>query len=66
MGFGIAVVNQGIDVAIRNRIHTAAAPAITAIGSAKLDELFSAHGSTTGTTIAGNHFDSSFVNKFHE
>ena len=66
VGFGIAVVNQGIDVAIGNCIDTAAAPAITTIGSTELDELFAAHGSTTGTTVASNYFDSSFINKFHE
>jgi hypothetical protein len=66
MGFGIAVVNQGIDVAIGNGIDTAAAPAIATIGSTKLNELFSAHGSTTSATVASNYFDSSFVNKFHE
>jgi hypothetical protein len=66
MGFGIAVVNQGIDVAIGNRIDTAAAPAITTIGSTELDEFFSAHGSAASATVASNYFDSSFVNKFHE
>jgi hypothetical protein len=66
MGFGIAVVNQGIDIAISNRIDTATTPAIAAIGSTKLDELFSAHRSTAGATVASNYFDSSFVNKFHE
>jgi hypothetical protein len=66
MRFGITVVNQGIDVAIGNGIDTTAAPAIATIGSAKLNELFSAHGSAASATVASNYFDSSFVNKFHE
>ena len=40
--------------------------AVTAIRTAKFNELFTAHRGTSGTTLPGNYFNTCFVYKFHE
>ena len=61
----IAVIHQGIDVAVGNGDHTAAAPAITTVRTALGDVFFATKARHAIATVAGNDLDSSLVNEFH-
>jgi len=62
----IAVIDQGVDVAVGYGVDAAATTAVAAIRSAERDELFAAERGGPVATLAGDHFDFCFVDEFHE
>ena len=64
--FGEAVVNQGIEIFIRNRVHAAATPPVTTVRPAVGFVFFAAKARHAVATIAGDDFDFCFVYKFHD
>ena len=62
----IAIVNQGVDIAIGNGEHCTASTAITTVGSTLRDEFFSAKTVRAIAAFAGNHFNGGFVDEFHK
>ena len=61
----VAVVDQGVDVAVGDRVHTAATPAVAAAGAALGDVLLAAEGGHAIAAVAGEDFDAGFVKKLH-
>ena len=59
------VVDEGIDVLVRDHINIAAAAAVAAIGTALGDVFFATHGRGAVATIAGVNFNARFVDEFH-
>jgi len=62
---GVAVVDQGVEVAVGHRIDAAAASAVAAAGAALGNELLAAEGGGTVAAVAGEDFDAGFVKKLH-
>ena len=62
---GIAVVDQGVDVAIGHDIDVTASPAIAAVGAAEGDEFLATEADATAAAVAGGHIDGGFINEFH-
>jgi hypothetical protein len=61
----VAVVDQGVDVAVGLRPHAAATPAVTAIGAAEGDELLAAEARATAAAVAGGDVDRGFIDELH-
>ena len=57
MGAGEAIVDQRIDVAVCQRIHAAAAPAVAAVRAALFDVFFAAKAGRAVAALAGKYFD---------
>jgi hypothetical protein len=53
----VAVVDQGVDVAVGHRPDAAAAPAVAAVGAAEGDELLAPEAHAAGCHRAGGHVD---------
>ena len=53
------------EVAVGDRIHAAAPPAVAAAGAALGDELFAAEGGRAVAAVAGVHLDAGFVKELH-
>ena len=62
----VAVVNQGVDIAVGNRNHTAAASAVTAVGAAFRHKFFAPKRRHAAAAVAGLDLDARFVNEFHD
>ena len=62
---GVAIVEQGVDVAVGDREDVAAMAAIAAIRSAEGDEFFAPERGDAVAAVASVHFDSGFVEEFH-
>ncbi len=60
-----AVLDQRVQVLVRQCPHAAAAPTITAIGSAARHVLFAPKAHRAFTAVTGDDFDSCFVDEFH-
>src|SRR5690606_29847976 len=50
---GIAVVDQGVDVAVSDHVHMPASSAVAAVGAAEGDELFATEADASAATVAG-------------
>jgi hypothetical protein len=61
----VAKVDQGVDVAVGEREHTAASSAIATVRSALRDEFLTAKAVRAIAALAGNNFDGGFVDEFH-
>ena len=61
----VAVVDQRIDVAIRDCKNATASAAIAPVWSTLGDELFTAKTVRAVAALAGNNFDGGFVDEFH-
>src|SRR5690606_18156071 len=61
----VAVIDQGVDVAIGHHIDVPAPPAVAAIGAAEGDEFFATEADAAIAAIACGHVNGGFVNKFH-
>ncbi len=61
----VAVVDQGIDVAVGNGPDAAAAAAVAAVGTAAGHELLPAEARSAVAAIAGDHLDHRLVEEFH-
>src|SRR5262245_60666047 len=59
------VLDEGVDVAVRDRIHTAAPPAVAAVRAALGNVFLAPERSHPIAPFAGVHFDQRFVDKFH-
>ena len=62
----VAIVHEGIDVAVGNRVDGAASAAITAVGTTLRNELFAAEACRTVAALAALDFNFCFINKLHE
>ena len=62
---GKAVVDQRVDVAISDRPHAAATPAVAAVRAAERDEFLAAHRGATVAAITSDHFNPGFVDELH-
>ncbi len=62
---GVAVVDQGVEVAVGHAIHAAAAAAVAAAGAALGNELLAAEGGHAIAAVTGKDVDAGFVEKFH-
>src|SRR5690606_41738614 len=62
---GVARVEQGVDVAVRDRKDGAAPAAVGAIGAAHGNEFFPAETGDAVAALAGNDLDGGFVYEFH-
>ena len=60
-----AKVDERVDVAIGVRPDAAAAPAVTTIRAAARNVFLAPERHSTITALAGDHFDTRFVNEFH-
>jgi hypothetical protein len=65
MDSGIAIVNQGIDVAISDGIHAAATPAIATARAALGDGFLTPKGSHAVAAVTGKDLNGCFVDEFH-
>ena len=65
MATRIAVVDEGIDVAISLHEDVTAPPAIPAIGSTKGNEFLATETHTAAAAVASCHVNGGFVNEFH-
>ena len=63
---GVAVFDKRVDIAVCHGPDAAAFAAIAAAGAAPGHILLAAECGTAITTLAGNDFDTRFVNKFHD
>ena len=61
-----AVVHKRVEVAVGHGIHAATLAAITAVGSAKGNELLAPEAHATVTTVAGDHVDVGFIYELHD
>jgi len=61
----VAVVDQGVEVAVSDRIHAAAAPAVAAARAALGDVLLAAEGGHAVAAVAGVDLDAGLVKKLH-
>ena len=62
---GVAVVDEGVDVAVGNDIDAAAATTVAAIRTAHGDVFFPAEGGNAVAALAGDDQDLGFVDEFH-
>ena len=62
---GVAVVDQGIDVAVGNNVDAAAPSTVTTIGPTQRDVFFAPERDRTVATIPGFDMDLCFVDEFH-
>jgi hypothetical protein len=65
MQTGVTIVDQRIDVAIRDRDHAAATAAIAPVRAALGDIFFSAEARHSVAAVTSDHFHSSLVDEFH-
>jgi hypothetical protein len=65
MDAGKAIVYQGVDVAVGNRINAAATTAITAVRPTLVDVLLAPEAGRAVAAVTGMDFDFCFVNEFH-
>ena len=63
---GIAEIDQGVDVAVRDRPDRTALAAVAAVGAAEGAELFAAERGAAIPATAGDDFDSGFVDELHD
>ena len=61
----IAIVHQGVDVAVGYRPHAAAAAAVAAVWTALGNEFFAAKARNAIAAFAALNFNAGFVNEFH-
>src|SRR6185369_10874184 len=61
----VAVFDEGIDVAIRDRDDAAAAAAVAAVGPAARNVLLAAEGRRAVAAVAGDDVDVDFVDESH-
>ncbi len=61
----IAVVDQGIEVAVGDSDHAAAVSAVAAAGAAARDVFFAPERGRAVSALAGDDFDTGFVKEFH-
>ena len=61
----VAVVDEGVEIAVAHRVDAAAASAIAAPGSAIFDEFLAAKSDAAVAAIACGDRDFSFVDEFH-
>ena len=61
----VAVVDQGVDVAVGERPDAATAPAVAAIGAALRDELLAPERHDAVAAVAGHDLDACFVEELH-
>ncbi len=62
----VPVVDQRVDIAVCNRIHAATPAAVAAVRPAERDELLAPHRRAAIPSVAGDDFNSRFVNELHE
>ena len=62
----IAIVDEGVQVAVADGEDAAAAAAVTAVGSPEGDELLAAEAHAAVAAIAGDDVDRGFVDEFHD
>src|SRR5690606_4182475 len=62
----VAVVDQGIDVAVGHGLDAAAPAAVAAVGPALGNEFFAAKARHAIAALASNDFDGGFVYEFHD
>ena len=62
---GVAIVDQGVDIAIGDGVNATAAAAVAAIRPAERDELLAPHTGGTVATVTGEDFYGCFVKKLH-
>ena len=62
---GVAEIDQGVDVAVRDGQDGATPAAVAAIGAAHGNEFFPAETGDAVAALAGNDFDGGFVYEFH-
>src|SRR5690606_29989914 len=63
---GIAIVDEGVDVPVGNREHAAATAPIAPVRSPLRDELLAPERHDAVAALAGQHFDSGFVDELHQ
>src|SRR5690606_26292833 len=63
---GIAVVDQGVDVAVGDHEDMPAPSTIAAVGAAEGNEFFATEADATAAAIAGGHVYGGFIDEFHE
>lgn len=62
----VAIIHEGIDVSVGNRIDRTAASAVAAVRAALRNELFAAEACRTVAALAALDFNFCFINKLHE
>jgi hypothetical protein len=60
-----AEVDQGVEVAVGDGVNVAALAAVAAVRAAHRDVFFAAEGGGAVTAVAGDDFNTGFVEKFH-
>ena len=61
----IAIINQRVQRINRFHPNITAIAAVTAIGTAHLDEFFTPKRDSTRSPVTGTHIDFCFIKKFH-
>src|SRR5437867_969 len=61
----VAVVDQGVDVAVRYREDTASSPTITTVRAAARNEFLTSEADRAVPAVASDHLDTCFVDEFH-
>src|SRR5690606_18936609 len=61
----IAEVDQGVEVAVADGVDAAATPAVPAVRAAEGNELLPAKADTAVPAVAGDDFDTGFVDELH-
>jgi hypothetical protein len=61
----IAIVDQRVEIVLRDDDDVAALAAVTAVRPAELDEFLAPKAQRTGATVAALHVDLALVEKFH-
>ena len=66
MNARVAVVDQGVDIAVSNGVNATAASAVAAVGTAKGHELLAPEAGDTVAAFAGVNLYGGFVDEFHD
>jgi len=66
MKLSVAVVNQSINIAVRNGMNAASASAIATIRTTEWAEFFTAKRGHAVAAITSDNFDPGFVNELHD
>ncbi len=62
---GVAIVDQGVEVAVGHGVHAAATAAVATARAALGDVLLAAEGGRAVAAVAGVHLDAGFVKELH-
>ena len=63
---GVAVVDQGVDVAVSDHVDVPASPAVAPVGAAEGNEFLATEADASAATVAGGHINGGFIDEFHE